>query len=351
MKIFMLILLPFLANAQMVSPYKNLALEGGGLRGIAYAGAFQVLEDNGTMQQIENVAGSSAGAIAGMMLAIGYKAAEIDSMMMSLKFQKFNDGKGGLIGKYKRIKKKFGIYKGDKYELWLREMLLEKTGNADLTFLQLHNLKLTQKNYKDLFCTGTNISKQRLEVFSYKNTASFSIATAVRISGGVPLYFTPIALDDSMQKIKLGDTSSYINYYVDGGMMCNYPISMFDSCVHGQTPLLCNDLVFNPATIGIKLERKAQIDSFLNNSIAIPPYNPKKISDYLSAFTNLLTETMARKYPGLKNEQGRSIYVDYGNLSPKVKNVSIKTKRLLYENGRQGALQFFELKKATDLSQ
>ena len=230
MKLLLLLLIPLFTTAQIKPVYKNLALEGGGLRGIAYAGAFKVLEENGTMQNIENVAGSSAGAIAGLMISVGYKADEIDSILMSLKFEKFNDGKGGLVGKYKRIKRNFGIYKGDKYEVWLREMLIKKTGNADLTFMQLHQLKLNSKNFKDLFCTGTNISKQRLEVFSFKNTPDFSVATAVRISGGVPLYFTPIALDDYLQKIKKGDTTSYINYYVDGGMLCNYPISMFDSC-------------------------------------------------------------------------------------------------------------------------
>lgn len=339
----MLILLPIFCTAQNKPVYKNLALEGGGLRGIAYAGAFKALEENGTMQEIENIAGSSAGAIAGMMVSIGYKADEIDSMFMSLKFQSFNDGRGGLVGKYKRIKKNFGIYKGDKYEGWLQEMLIKKTGNADLTFMQLHQLKLNNKKYKDLYCTGTNISKQRLEVFSYKNTPDFSIATAVRISGGVPLYFTPIALNDSLQKIKKGDTSSNINYYVDGGMLCNYPISMFDSCKHGTMPLLSNDLFFNLETIGIKLERKEQIELFLKNSIEIPAYKPKKINDYFAAFANLLIETMARKYPGLLNEKGRSIYVDYGNFNPKVKRVSIKNKRMLYENGRAGVLEFFEL--------
>ena len=109
----MLLLLPYFSLAQLNPVYKNLALEGGGLRGIAYAGAFKVLEENGTMQQIENIAGSSAGAIAGMMVSINYKADEIDSILMSLKFQKFNDGKGGLVGKYKRIKRKFGMYKGE----------------------------------------------------------------------------------------------------------------------------------------------------------------------------------------------------------------------------------------------
>ena len=340
----MLILLPIFCKAQNKPVYKNLALEGGGLRGIAYAGAFKALEENGTMQEIENIAGSSAGAIAGMMVSIGYKADEIDSMFMSLKFQSFNDGRGGLVGKYKRIKKNFGIYKGDKYEGWLQEMLIKKTGNADLTFMQLHQLKLNNKKYKDLYCTGTNISRQRLEVFSYKNTPDFSIATAVRISGGVPLYFTPIALNDSLQKIKKGDASSNINYYVDGGMLCNYPISMFDSCKHGTMPLLSNDLIFNPETIGIKLERKEQIELFLKNSIEIPAYQPKKINDYFAAFANLLNETMARKYPGLLNEKARSIYVDYGNFNPKVRKVSIKNKRMLYENGRAGVLEFFALR-------
>ena len=169
--------------------------------------------------------------------------------------------------------------------------------------------------------------------------------SAVRISGGVPLYFTPIALNDSLQKIKFGDTTSYINYYVDGGMLCNYPVSMFDSCTHGAMPLLCNALVFNTETIGIKLERKEQIDNYLKNSIEIPPYQPKKISDYLAAFTNLLTETMARKYPGLLNEKGRTIYIDYGKVNPKVKKVSTKNKRMLYENGQAAVLQFFELQK------
>ena len=345
MKVLMLLFFPLLSIAQTKPVYKNLALEGGGLRGIAYAGAFKALEENGTMQEIENIVGSSAGAIAGLMISIGYNADEIDSILMSQKFQKFNDGKGGLVGKYKRIKRNFGIYKGDKYENWLREMLLKKTGNADLNFMQLHQLRLKSRLYKDLFCTGTNISKQRLEVFSYKHTPLLSVATAVRISGGVPLYFTPIALNDSMQKIKQGDTISFINYYVDGGMLCNYPISMFDSCKHGDMPLLCNDLIFNFETLGIKLERNEQINTFLHDSINIPPFRINRLNDYFSAFSNLLMEAMERKYPNLLNEKNRSIYINYGSFNPKVKKVSTKNKRILYENGKDGVRQFFDRQK------
>lgn len=344
MKILFLLLCPFFAFCQK-SNYKNLALEGGGIRGIAYAGAFKVLEDQGVLQQIENVAGSSAGAITGLMLCIGYDSHAIDSILMSLPFQQFNDGKGGLYGKYKRIKKKYGIYKGDRYENWLKEMLIARTGNAELTFRELHLLKLQNKNYRDLYCTGTNISKQRLEVFSFEKTPDFSVATAVRISGGIPIYFTPVALDNSLRKIKKGDTTSYINYYTDGGMLCNYPISMFDSCKTGGEPLLCNDLVFNKSTLGLKLERQEQIDSFMGHSVKIPPYNLKKWNDYMNAFANLMMESLARKYPGLKNEEDRTIYISYGGINPRVKKMSVKKKNLLYNNGVAGAEQFFKKNK------
>jgi NTE family protein len=345
MKILCLLLLPIYSFCQPSYTYKNLALEGGGTRGIAFAGAFKVLQDKGILQNIENVAGTSAGAVAGLLISIGYSAAEIDSILMYLPFEKFNDGRGGLIGKYWRLNKRSGIYKGNKFEDWFRMVLQKKTNNADLTFAELHDLKVSDKKYKDLYCTGTNISKQRLEVFSYKNTPNFSIATAVRISGGIPIYFAPIALDDSLKKIKEGSPNAYVNYYVDGGLLCNYPISMFDSCKAGGVAILCNDLIFNTETLGIKLEREEQVDYFLNNNIEIPKYYVKSPRDYISAFSNLLLESLGRKYPGLENEKGRSILIGYGNVSGEIKKVSDKNKRLLFDSGVKGALQFFELKK------
>lgn len=341
MKIILLLLFPISAFCQITFEYKNLVMEGGGMKGIAYAGACKVLEEKGVFQKIENVAGSSAGAIAGLMISVGYNAVEIDSVLMSLPFEKFNDGKGGLFGKYKRVKRKFGVYKGDNFLDWLKDMLLQKTGNSDLTFAELHEMKKKNALYKDLYCTGTNISRQRLEVFSYKSTPNFSIATAVRISGGIPLYFTPIALDDSLHIIAKGDTSKYVNYYVDGGMLCNYPISMFDSCKNGGEALLCKDAVFNKQTLGIKLERQDQINNFLQNSNEIPRYDPKSFGDYMSAFKNLMMETMQRQYPNLENEKGRTIYVSDGKISSRIKKINFKNKRLLFENGVEGALLFF----------
>ena len=341
-KLLVALLFPTLCVAQKNYDYKNLVLEGGGVRGLAYAGVFSVLEEKGILQQIEKVGGSSAGSIAGMLVSIGYTAIEIDSLMRELPVEQFNDGRGGLLGKYKRFKKNFGIYKGNAFEKWLQRLVKHKTGNPLLTFEQLHNLHVNNNLYKDFYCTGTNLSKQQLEIFSYENTPSMPLALAVRISGGVPLYFEPVALDNQLQKIKKTDTLSFVNYYVDGGMLANYPINMFDTCESGiNNALLCDKVKFNRQTLGIKLERPQQIDSLNNHSIKIPAYKINTSSEYLYAFVNLLMETLSRKYPGLENEIGRTIYVSQGNIFSRIKKTKHEDKLLLYKNGTNAANDFF----------
>ena len=337
-----LLLFPSLCFAQKTYDYKNLVLEGGGVRGLAYAGAFSELENKGILQQIEKVAGTSAGAIAGLMISIGFNTQEIDSIMYSLPVEEFNDGRGGIVGKYMRVRNKFGLYEGKKFERWLQKLIRHKTGLDELTFERLHQLRLTNNVYKNFYCTGTNLTRQHLEIFSYEHTPQMSISVAVRISAGIPLYFEPIMLDDQYQKIKSGDTLSFRNYFVDGGMIANYPISIFDSCENNGNPLVCDKVYFNPQTLGIKLERPAQIDSLRNNSSSIPPYKINTFREYVYAFNNLVIETLNRKYPNLENEKERTIYVSVGSIQSKVRKMKPTEKVTLYNNGVNAVSEFFK---------
>src|SRR5215467_6659289 len=58
---------------------RYIALEGGGGKGFAYLGAIEVLESTkpNVLKQLAGVAGTSAGAITALMLAMGLTAAEI----------------------------------------------------------------------------------------------------------------------------------------------------------------------------------------------------------------------------------------------------------------------------------
>ncbi|MBI1781389.1 MAG: patatin-like phospholipase family protein [Sphingobacteriales bacterium] len=334
------LVLPLISIAQQTI-YTNLVFEGGGIRGLAYAGALKALEEKGILNNIEKTGGTSAGAIAALMVSLNYSPKEIDSIMRNLDLEDFNDGRGGFIGKYTRLKRDYGMYHGRYLSKWLEEIIAAKTGNANTTFTELHELHLKDKSFKDLYCTGTNVSKQVVEVFSFESTPGMYLKTAVRISGSIPIYFDPVYIDSTGREPEELVEGKEYQLYVDGGLIANYPIGIFDTCLNGSNPLWCDQLKFNKATLGLKLERPQQIDSFHHSSTTIPPYKIKSLNDYLIAFTNLMMETLNRKSPGLENEKGRTIYISYGDISSRIRKTSENEKDALFSNGYKAVQAFF----------
>ena len=62
------------APAVPVSPYRNLVMEGGGIRGIAYGGALLELEQRGVLSQLRRGGGTPAGARQAALLGGGCAA-------------------------------------------------------------------------------------------------------------------------------------------------------------------------------------------------------------------------------------------------------------------------------------
>eukprot|EP01050_Picozoa_sp_SAG11_P002940 SAG11_NODE_157_length_14147_cov_8.545202_2_plen_193_part_00 len=56
--------------------YDTLVLQGGGVRGVAYAALGLALEESGVRGELRRVAGTSAGAQAAALLAVGYNGSE-----------------------------------------------------------------------------------------------------------------------------------------------------------------------------------------------------------------------------------------------------------------------------------
>lgn len=341
MKTLLLLFFPLFSIAQQNKLYKNLALEGGGIRGLAYPGALKVLEEKGILKNIENVAGTSAGAITALMISLNYTAHEIDSILYTLKIKQFNDGKD-IFGKIWRVKNEYGIFKGAKFEKWLSQLIQNKTGNGNITFAELHQLHLTDNRFKDLYCTGTNITQQRLQIFSWQHSPLMQIKTAVHISGCIPFYFKPVAIDSNWRQVSIRKNDAPYDLYVDGGMLSNYPVSMFDTCVKAGNPLLCDKVKYNPQTLGLKLERTEQIDHFNNNMTHVAPYTIGSVNEYTAALLNLMMETLNRKTEYLENEKGRTIYISHGKISGKLKKVSTKIKKQLFDNGVIAAEKFLK---------
>jgi len=113
--------------------------EGAGIRGIAYAGVVQELENQNILPQIKKTGGTSAGAITALLISLNYNSAEIEAIVGSTNFKKFNDGRFLFAGGVNRLNKYFGWYRGNRVENWLEKIIEAKTGNANITFKDLKN--------------------------------------------------------------------------------------------------------------------------------------------------------------------------------------------------------------------
>jgi NTE family protein len=317
-----LTLLFWLPRYAVAQPYTNLALEGGGIRGIAYAGAFEELEQRQLLVHIQNIAGTSVGAAAGCLLSVGYSAKEIKNILFTLEIETFNDGRWFFLGGQWRMRNQFGWYQGNAFEHWIESLIARKTGQSHLTFGQLHQLTKASNKYKDLFVTASNLSRQKLTIFCWNEFPDMEIATAVRTSMSIPLYFRAVILDSAGRKSKTGDV------YVDGGVVMNYPLAVFDS---GS---------INPHTLGLKLERPEQI-TYYDQSTEIAPYSITNLKTHIGALYNLTIETLARK-SAMEYERFRTIYISTAGMNPRVRKMTNDQKMILYESGRSAVRNFLK---------
>lgn len=198
--------------------FTNLVFEGGGVKGIAYAGALQVLTDCGIMPQIKQVAGTSAGAITATMVALGYTAPEIKSIIMDMDFKQFEDGWDPL-----RLPTEYGLYKGNTFLVWIQKMITARAHKGpNTTFADLYS-----QNGIGLFVFATDLNMYEIKQFSHIDTPNIPIAEAVRASMSIPLFF---------KAWKFSNNQPNNHIYVDGGVVLNYPLAVFDTPQNPDNP-------------------------------------------------------------------------------------------------------------------
>lgn len=230
-------------------PYRNLVFEGGGVKGVAYGGALEVLEQSQITPQIERVAGTSAGAITAALVSLNYTAGEVVEKMMGVDFEKFEDGSD--LGGPVRLVEHYGWFKGDYFLNLMQDYIAAKTGgDGRATFHDLRH-KYHDYRFKDLHVFGTNVSQQGVQQFCYDETPGVAVADAVRISMSIPFFF------EARYFKQKGEN----DVYCDGGVLNNYPIGTFDeqsTDTDPETGHLMLRRTPNPTTLGFHLDNHDQ---------------------------------------------------------------------------------------------
>ena len=156
----------------------GIALSGGGSRGFAHLGVLQALAEKNIHPEI--IAGASAGAIVGVLIASGKNPAEAFEFMKIRRFTEFSQIHVPDLGLFSLEK--------------LRKKISESIKEKDIKDLKL-----------PMIITVTNLNKGTVE---YLDEGPLDLL--VMASSSIPILFSPV---------------KYNGYqYVDGGLLDNLPV-------------------------------------------------------------------------------------------------------------------------------
>lgn len=292
--------------------------EGGGVKGIGLVGAIAVAEEHGYHWM--NVAGTSAGAIVAALVASGYTASEMKEIMNNLDYRQFTDtglmDKIPVTGKLLSLIFEKGIYEGKWFENWMQGLLNKKGVRTfgDLIVSEFNNDE--QYRFK-LRVIASDISTGRMLVLP-QDMAKFGIkpedlnvASAIRMSMSIPFFYEPIKL----KNMKTNQES----YIVDGGILSNFPVWLFDSSREPEWP-----------TFGFKLVEPEEGS----------PNNIRGPISLLAALFSTMSEAHDARYIE-DADFVRTVAIPTLGVKTTEFDLSQEKSEALYQSGREAAEKFF----------
>ncbi|MFV0422345.1 patatin-like phospholipase family protein [Oleidesulfovibrio sp.] len=319
--------------------YTNLVFKGGGVKGVAYAGALKVLERHGLLLPVRRVAGASSGAMAAAFLALGASPADMAEIVLRTPFKRFMDTSGWIGGDIRRLLTEYGWFKGDVLGRWVRSNVQVLTGNAQLTFGELRERAIAQpEKYRDLTVVGANLTLQSPELFDADSTPELPVWEAVRISMGIPLFF----------KAMRGSRGDLL---VDGSVTWNYPISLFDQrkFMNGSKPpegaespgfMMGGGVpgeVFNPSTLGFMVETRDNEEARMQH----PAGNIEGFGAYLRSIIGFMTDVSCSSFLS-EADWKRTVFIEALGVRTTDFSISKDMVARLIDSGEKGAELYFE---------
>jgi predicted acylesterase/phospholipase RssA len=186
-----------------------LIMKGGGVKGLALAGALIELEK---YFWFDRHVGTSAGAIGAILLAAGFTPIELRDLLLNKDFRDFLDAPRWRL--LPNLICKYGLYPGESFRLWIANLLTQKLKlQSEVAMKDLHGAVI----YAGRAGQGT-------VTFDSSGERSDTVASfAVRCSMSIPLFFIPTNIEGRR--------------VYDGGLRHNFPLKRFLE-THEPTPFV-----------------------------------------------------------------------------------------------------------------
>ena len=193
------------------------------------------------------VAGTSAGSIVGALVAAKMSAAEMHDVMAGLPYIRFKD-KGlldhfGVVGKAASLLFEKGIYEGRFMTEWLEEQLAQRNVHTfgDLALDDPGSSLPEDRRYR-LVAMTSDVCFGRLRRLPWDYEDCYGVdprtspvSQAVRASMSIPFFYEPLRLDYERQDS--GGRHKEHVFLVDGGMLSNFPVDVFDRTDGAAAPV------------------------------------------------------------------------------------------------------------------
>lgn len=262
-------------------PLKYPVFQGGGAKGAAYIGAYQALDEQGFLNEIECPGGSSAGGIPAFFMSLGFDSEQFKYISNNINFRDFTDLKkngwgewlnGSSIGTLADVVRYGAASPGKSFHDWASYFVEQVLGDKNATFSDLHEKKLKDPSLKDLLLTATRYGTKdgvgALQIFSYETTPNVVIADAFRATIAYPSAFEPWQV---REKVLQKDQHSFksLGFFADGGILNNLPVSSYNHQYYYDPiyqPLERHDqhgspVQVNPSVVGFSLTSLEELDN------------------------------------------------------------------------------------------
>ena len=312
----------------------DLVLEGGGVKGSGLVGAITALASAAEPYTCRRVAGTSAGAIVASMLAAGYDAAEMKTVMTDLDFSQFED-EHGFPGKHLELLAEGlglvlheGLFQGQFLHDWIGKILAAKNVHTwgDLKQDDPESSLPPEQRYK-LVVIVSDISRGRMlqlpwdyEPLLGVDPDTQPVADAVRASAGIPFFFRPFHMKANPD-VTRGHGEILCT---DGGMLSNFPVAIFDR-TDGKPPRW--------PTFGIKLSAR--------QSLAQATWNPDANAIELAkSLVGTMQTAHDQVYVDQASVASRTIFVDTTGYTATDFHLTAADKQKLFDHGQQAGEKF-----------
>lgn len=322
MRILIFVFIGIFSAIPSLGQIENIVFEGAGIRGLAYAGVVKELENRGVIQELNRVGGTSAGALTAALISLGYSGEEIEDLVAETNWDQFNDANMPYLlkGAY-RLNDQYGWYKGRAFTNWMEGVIAQKTGNPDLTFAQAKQL-----DFPELYCTTVAVDSQELLVLSAETFPNMRIADAMRAAISIPFYFEAVPINSEGKVLDNLDDPDRRYLLIDGGMIANYPIDMFDQ--------------YEGLTVGFRMDDPEQIEHDQSDH-KLCSRDVSNLKNYTIALYVMALENTSRLNMTEQDWQ-RTVSISSGNIGPMIKELSESDKSFLMDNGKKATGKWFD---------